>query len=607
MINSVSSFNPAQNKPQLTRNSKLSIFYVNDMHGNVDNMAGMIAASDRFDKEHSDNKTDTIKLSAGDNFSGGDDKRNKLIINLLSRMGINASAVGNHEFDASISSFYKYLNPDTKFLAANANTSNNPEFYKNVQKSTIIEENGTKYGIIGLLPFDLAKTTGNNEQKLEGIRPFNLEQSAELVNEEVKMLQKQGIDRIILVSHIGNDKDKEIAPKLHGVDIIVGGHSHTEVKGIKNGENLYNNADNDPILIVQTGENAKNVGILNVEFDEKGVAKLAENNLVKVSQEKSPVLDYLKDTMMGKSPKIATLEYADPLPNNRRKIPCAWTSLMCDAMAQESGADIAIINASNARKVPKKGTITERDITESTPLKNTLIVKQITEKELVQAIKDSIKETYSNETGEPGILHTSGVGYVADTKGNLREMFYLDKQGNKTPIDINNPSDKTLRACYDSFLVGGTEYPILAPSAQAHPEIEQSFDFDKDKFMMDYLKKRPDRENLIIKDDGRIQIFDDNGVSLNAVDSYKEKEETKINTPVQNNPISNNTVAIQNNITPAPIQNMGITNAIYPSIQTQTPIVAMPPQMYQNVIIPYTYPVLNQVNSYMAAQSYRPY
>lgn len=511
----------------VSKRTKLSVFYINDMHGNIDNMAGMIAASDKFDREAQKENVDTLKLSAGDNFSGGDEKKNQVVINLLSRMGIDASAVGNHEFDSTISAFYKFLHPEkTKFLAANAKTPNGSEFYKNIQKSTVIDVNGNKYGLIGLLPFDLEKVTGADDKKMEGIRPYDIDESVRIVNEEAKKLTDQGINKIILVSHIGNDKDKEIAPKLHGVDVIVGGHSHTEVKDIKTNENLFNNADGNPIIIVQTGENARNVGILDVEFDENGIPVSAENNLVKTSQDKGVVLNYIKDAALGKSPKVAMVEDVDPMPVNRRITPCAWTNLMADAMKNELNVDIAFINAANTRKVPQKGTVTQRDISESTPLKNTLLVKQMTEKEIVQAIKESLQATMNHETGEPGILHVSGLTYTADSKGNLKEIAFVDKQGNKTPIDINNPSDKTYRVCYDSFVAKGTEYPVFVPESQTHKEIEQTFDFDKDKLLIDYIQKLPNKDKLTVKDDGRIKIIEEDGSIRNASNAPKTNNES---------------------------------------------------------------------------------
>ncbi len=590
MINSVNSLNIIPKSASHPKNSKLSIFYVNDMHGNIDNMSGMIAASDKFDKEAENKDTDTLKLSAGDNFSGGDEKKNKLVVNLLSRMGINASAVGNHEFDSTIKTFYGFLNPNkTKFLAANA-TGQNDEFYKNVQKSTIVEVNGTKYGLIGLLPFDLETTTGKDPKKLQGIESADLEDSINIVNDEVKKLQSQGTDRIILVSHIGNENDREIAPRLHGVDVIVGGHSHTEVKDIKPNENLFKNADNDPVVIVQTGENAKNVGVLNIEFDEKGVLKTAENNLIKTSQEKSPVLNYFKEATLGKSPQIGTIKSSEPLPKNRRIVPCAWTNLIADAMKNETGADIAFINASNTRKVPQAGVLTERDVSESTPLKNTLIVKEMSEKEIVNAISEALKNTFSNESGEPGILHTSGLSYTADINGNLKELYFVDKNGNKTQIDINNPSDKPYHVCYDSFVLKGTEYPAFMPEKHLNKQIEKTYDFDKDKLAIDYIKKLPNKDSIEVVDDKRIQIFDNSNQPLTATRSHNE--DIVLNKKEENNSkVNENKVSIQTS--PTAINNL---SANVPYGLNYNNMYYMPYQNNYATVTTSYYPLMTPVN-----------
>lgn len=148
----------------------------------------------------------------------------------------------------------------------------------------------------------------------------------------------------------------------------------------------------------------------------------------------------------------------------------------------------------------------------------------MTEKEIVQAIKDSLQATMNHETGEPGILHTSGLSYTADSKGNLKELYFIDKNGNKTPIDINNPSNKTYKVCYDSFVAKGTEYPAFIPETHENSQIEQTFDFDKDKLLIDYLNKMPNKDNLTVKDDGRIKIIEEDG-SIRSVSSKKQTSE----------------------------------------------------------------------------------
>ncbi len=497
-----------------TNKAKLSLFFVNDMHGHIDNMTNILGASKQFDKDAKAKGADTLKLSAGDNYAGGDIQRNSLMVKFLNFIGIEASAVGNHEFDTTATKFYDLKkNAKTKFLAANANTPSGSKFYNNIEKSTIIEKNGNKYGIVGLMPMDL-ETVASKKDGLEGIKPYNLEDSAKAVQAEIDKLRAQGINKIILLSHIGIDKDKEIIPMLDGVDIVQGGHSHSLTPELKDGNNILKSKSGEPVVLIQAGENGKYAGVLDVEFDENGIITTASMDINKAQLEKSPVLEFIKTSVLGKSPEVATLKSIDPIPENRRIVPCAWTNLLCDSMKVELNTDIAFVNAANTRKVPKPGIITERDITEATPLRNTLMVSNMTEKEIVRVIKEAAKTSLSHQTGEPGIMHTSGLSYKVTSDGNLLEMAFVDKNGNKMPIDINNPKeDKFYTVAHDSFVAeprDNMEYPGMAISEHKNQNV-QKFSFDKDKTAADYLRKMPNKDDLIITDDHRIEIVEKDG------------------------------------------------------------------------------------------------
>ena len=135
-------------------------------------------------------------MSGGDNYTGGDIKRNNLMMNFLDYIGIEASAVGNHEYDATASDFYNTKNTaKVKFLAANANIPEGSEFYNNITKSTIIQKDGGTYGIVGLMPFDL-ETVASKKEALEGIKPHTLEESVKLVQAEVDKLRRRGLTKL---------------------------------------------------------------------------------------------------------------------------------------------------------------------------------------------------------------------------------------------------------------------------------------------------------------------------------------------------------------------------------------------------------------------------
>ena len=85
--------------------------------------------------------------------------------------------------------------------------------------------------------------------------------------------------------------DKKLAQSLDGVDIIVGGHSHDKIKGAKEGENLVRSKSGEPVIILQTGENAENYGILDVEFDTNGILKSVSNSVIETNKKKSSIIN----------------------------------------------------------------------------------------------------------------------------------------------------------------------------------------------------------------------------------------------------------------------------------------------------------------------------
>ena len=260
----------------------------------------------------------------------------------------------------------------------------------------------------------------------------------------------------------------------------------------------------EPVIITQGGENGHYYGILNVEFDNKGVLTKVNNNLVSTqNKSKNPVIEYVKTQILGISPHVGTIKQSEPLPKNRRIEPSGWTELMADAMRSELDCDIAIINSANTRKVPKEGNLTERDVMESAPMKNNLLKVKITQKQLVEAVKNAAKNTMTAQDGYPGLLQGSGFTYKIEDTGELLELKVLDKNGQYVSVDINNPSeDITYTAVYDSFVAKKDgETPELAPKFKA-----QEFDFDKDYTMCQYISKLKDKEAIVIKRDNRIEI-----------------------------------------------------------------------------------------------------
>ncbi len=494
-------FYPSMIKPiSFGQNAKLSIFHINDLHGQIDNVSSICLASKKFDSLDNQN-VDRIKLSGGDNICGNDHKKNQMVSYLLNVLGITASSVGNHEFDGgaqALSDFQK--NTKTKFLSANLNIpENSPN--EHIQSSTVKEINGTKYGIIGLTTIELP-TSVRHPELLGGAEIQNLEETINSVQKEVNTMKENGVQRIILLPHMGYELDKEVARKTTGIDVIVSGHSHDIIEKTVSGENYVFSKTNEPVLIVQAGDNGRYYGVCDIEFDENGVIKKATNNLYKTENKKSPLINHLIDSTLGKSPVIANVSKTVENPKNRRIEANGWSNIIVDSMTAELGVDIALINAANIRKVPALGNLTERMVTETTPYGNKLVKTTITEAELVEALKFACK-SITHPSGNPGLLLPSNLKFDVDKDGNLMNLRY-SKGGIEQKIDIENPTDKVYSIVIDEFLFKNEEYKPL--NLKYDYEI---FDFDKDKTAIDYIKKLTNNgeKPLEIKDDGRVRIL----------------------------------------------------------------------------------------------------
>lgn len=499
MIHSISF---GQQPQQQKKTTTASIFYVNDLHGNMANMSRIYNAKQNFDKQNHEGQ-DILTLGSGDISAGANVKLLKISNVFLNVMGVLGTAIGNHEFDAEpdqIAEINKTAN--YKIMGANVNVLGEDNPLKNkITKSFVQEINGNKYGIIGLIPPDLHERIRENGSR-KTILPFSKEESIKAVQEEADKMKEQGVNKIIVLSHCGLEFDKNLAKNTSGVDVILGAHTHELIKDIKNNENMFTSKTGEPVIITQAGKDGEQFGILNLEFDENGIIQKAQNNVQKSNQfKRNPVLEKIFDGIIGKATEVGYVASTVPAPENRLVDPNPHAFLIMDACREEFGTDLAIINAGNIRGHFDEGKLTERKVFEVVPLKNRMVKMKLTEEEVVNALKNGAK-SLTNPGFKPGIIMPSGLEYTMNRKGEVLNATFIDKQGNKHSIDINNPDkEKVYTIATDDFLASGGDKLI----ANKLDEVEK-FDFDKDKLTCQYIQKL--NKPVEIKDDGRIQIVD---------------------------------------------------------------------------------------------------
>ena len=482
---------------------RTSIFYINDFHGKSINLERTMTASNAFDNFKPSAPTDKLKFSSGDILLGEIENVNRVAVAGENALHIMASAMGNHEYDMP-KSVGKII-PDMKFKMLACNIDIPPQYplSKKVEKSYVQDINGNKYGVIGTSPTDLISRLKYGVLFKEN-QIHNIENTVKDIQNEVDKLKKHGINKIILLSHLGYGYDKKIAEETEGIDVILGGHSHNLVLGVKDGENLLYSKSGEPVVITQAGRDGKYFGILNLEFNENGVITKVQNNVTSTRGfKRNAPLRYVFEKILGKPRVIGFVKSAAPPITNDLIDPNPHAQFIVDCMKKELGADIALLSAANVRGYFESGNLDTRVLEDMSPFKNNLTITPYTEKEIVEALKATAKSVV-NMNNKPGILHTSGLRYNINKNGEISDLYFIDKSGKETKIDIDHPrEDKIYRTVInDYYAMGKDNLSMLNKIDWA----EKIFDFDFTKCVKDHFKK--DQTPVEIKDDGRIKIID---------------------------------------------------------------------------------------------------
>lgn len=232
-----------------------------------------------------------LKLHAGDaltgtlyfNRAGADGEADAALMNTVC---FDAFTLGNHEFDKGDTGLKGFLDLlrkgtcKTPVLSANvqfgAGSALNPTRAAGyVSPSTVVERDGQKIGIVGLTIAQKTKASSSPDADT------NFQDETAAAQREIDALRARNVNKIILLSHIGYEYDKQVAARLSGVDVVVGGDSHTLLgpntlssSGVGSPAGAYptriTDKDGKPVCVVQAWEYAQVVGELKVSFNAQG-------------------------------------------------------------------------------------------------------------------------------------------------------------------------------------------------------------------------------------------------------------------------------------------------------------------------------------------------
>lgn len=256
----------------MSRYKKLVLLHSNDMHGDFlaeqldDKLVGGVSMLSGYVDKVRKEEPNTIYCIAGDMFRGSiidSEYKGLSTIEIMNVLAPNVVTIGNHETDYGIAHLL-FLEKCAKFPIINANLYIRTNQARLFKPHAILEVDGMKILFIGILTEEvLAQTKGDGL-----IGSFvGINEAAAEVGRICNAYNAIDIDFTVLLTHIGFEEDKRLAAILDpawGVDVIIGGHSHTFIT---------EPARVNDILIVQAGTGTDQIGRFDIVVD-------TENNCV---------------------------------------------------------------------------------------------------------------------------------------------------------------------------------------------------------------------------------------------------------------------------------------------------------------------------------------
>ena len=359
-----------------------------------------------------------ILVDGGDQFQGTlfyTYYKGAMTAEFMNQLGYDAMTVGNHEFDDGPEVLRGLIDAvDFPVLMSNADISGEELLSGAIEKSTIIERGGERIGLIGLTP--------QNTNELASPGPNVIFTApAEAVQAEVDRLEAEGVNKIIVLSHSGYNVDIAIAQATTGVDVIVGGHSHTLLGDFEDAAGPYPTMVGDT-AIVQARSYGKYLGELNVTFDDDGVITEASGAPVTIDgtvAEDAAAKDRVAELAipLEEIRNRVVAESADVLTGDRaicRVMECSMGNLIADAMLDrvaDQGIVIALQNSGGIRADIDAGEVTMGEVLTVLPFQNTLSTFQISGATLMEALENSASQI---EDGSGRFLQVAGMTLTVD-------------------------------------------------------------------------------------------------------------------------------------------------------------------------------------------------
>ncbi|MFA9560151.1 bifunctional UDP-sugar hydrolase/5'-nucleotidase [Evansella sp. AB-rgal1] len=426
-----------------TNIDKIAIVHTNDLHGRVlynpeirEMGFGKIA---QIVENTRDSYENTFVFDMGDTFHGTNYvnfNRGMTAIAAMNAIGYDAMVPGNHDFNYGQDRLLE-ISDALEFPIVSANVLKEEGEY--LPPYEILERNGKSFALIGMVATDTPEKTHP-----DGVRGLSFEDEVEYTQMYVDQL-KDEVDHIIVLSHSGFYTDERIAEQVDGVDLILGGHSHTTIETPRKIGGTY---------VTQAYEHGKAVGFTTMLFynDEligiNGHLKRDSDQLQEQPDIAGLLETYKAEVEEALEEVIGTVDvYLDGAREHVRIQETNLGNMVSDAQRDYLDTDIAFTNGGNIRASLNPGEVKVADIYTVLPFDNTLVKLELTGDQILRSLEHSVR-LYPSQNG--GFLHVSGMTFSFQPANPAGERVVEVIVGGE-PLEL----ERTYTVATNDFLAAG--------------------------------------------------------------------------------------------------------------------------------------------------------
>ncbi|KAI1897398.1 hypothetical protein AGOR_G00082890 [Albula goreensis] len=495
-----------------TAGLELTLLHTNDAHARIEEtsvdsgkctkgtcFAGVARRFSKI-KDIRSQEQNVLLLDAGDQFQGTvwfNYYKGAEAAYFMNKLGYDAMALGNHEFDNGEDGLIKPFLQEVNCSVLSANIR--PD-------QTLAPRISSYYSPYKIFQFDSEKVavvgyTSKETPALSLPGPHLVfEDEVEAIQLQVDRLVAMGINKIIALGHSGFAVDQEIAKKVRGVDVVIGGHTNTFLytgtppsKEVPVGTYpfMVRSDDGRDVPVVQAYAFGKYLGYLKVSFDEAGHVVASTGNPVLLDSNIPEDPDVRADVELWKrnlanysSQYVGkTLVYLNGTFEECRFQECNLGNLICDAMVhhnikyadevQWNHVSSCILNSGSIRapidERSRNGSITMEELASVLPFGGTYDLVQLKGSTVKKVFERSV-ERYGGGTGE--FLQVSGIHIELDvSRPPGQRVTGLNLLCTKCRVPRYEPLDpnRTYKLVMPSFLVdGGDGYSMIKDEKLKH-------------------------------------------------------------------------------------------------------------------------------------------